>query len=201
MYNQEKKADAGKDRWELLPINQIQKVVKVLTDGAAKYGDNGWRSVDNPQERFYAAMMRHLYAWRTGDKIDKESGFNHMIHVICNAIFLAEFDESSENAFSKMVDNLSVFEPKKWTRAEDIKPIRAVDEDDKKEYHCRDCMKCKNHHFIAKDTGKSGYGPDGLYHPMLTESAHWCDAWGKEIPDTDIKLVNYCSEFEETKHE
>lgn len=179
MYNQEKKADAGKDRWELLPINQIQKVVKVLTDGAAKYGDNGWRSVDNPQERFYAAMMRHLYAWRTGDKIDKESGFNHMIHVICNAIFLAEFDESSENAFSKLLDmNL---------------PIKAVDEDDKKEYHCRDCMNCKNHHKV--------YAPEFGNQNSLAKLSHWCDAWGKVIPDNEIKMVNYCSEFEEIKHE
>ena len=198
MYNQEKKADAGKDRWELLPINQIQKVVKVLTDGAAKYGDNGWRSVDNPQERFYAAMMRHLYAWRTGDKIDKESGFNHMIHVICNAIFLAEFDEADKNWFSESVK----FNFTEWAKANNVKiPIKAVDEDDKKEYHCRDCINCKKHHMIAKDTGRSGYGSDGLYHPMITEAAHWCDAWGKEIPDTDVKLVNYCSEFEETKHE
>ena len=195
MYNQEKKADAGKDRWELLPINQIQKVVKVLTDGAAKYGDNGWRSVDNPQERFYAAMMRHLYAWRTGDKIDKESGFNHMIHVICNAIFLAEFDESNENAFSKMVDNF--FDPEKWTKAEDIKPIRAVDEDDKKEYHCRDCMKCKNHHTFYKAEIPEGKA----YQKCVAVSAHWCDAWGKEIPDNELKLVNHCSEFVETKHE
>lgn len=136
MYNQEKKADAGKDRWELLPINQIRKVVKVLTDGAAKYGDNGWRSVDNPQERFYAAMMRHLYEWRRGRKTDKESGFNHMIHVICNAIFLAEFDDIEElqdkmkNWFEESVKQ---FSPDEWTRAEDTKSIRAVDEDDKKE--------------------------------------------------------------------
>ena len=197
MYNQEKKADAGKDRWELLPINQIQKVVKVLTDGAAKYGDNGWRSVDNPQERFYAAMMRHLYAWRTGDKIDKESGFNHMIHVICNAIFLAEFDESSDNAFSKMIDNLLEFDPKLWTRAEDIKSIRAVDEEDRKKYHCRDCINCKNHHTIMKAEIPEGK----TYQPCTAVSAHWCDAWGKEVPANDIKLVNYCPYFEEIKHE
>lgn len=197
MYNQEKKADAGKDRWELLPINQIQKVVKVLTDGAKRYGDNGWRSVDNPQERFYAAMMRHLYAWRTGDKIDKESGFNHMIHVICNAIFLAEFDESNENAFSKMTYNLLKPDLKIWTRAEDIKPIKAVDEEDKKEYHCRDCMKCKKHHMIMKAAV-----PDGkMYQACTAKSAHWCDAIGKEIPDTDVKLINYCPDFEEIKHE
>ena len=194
MYNQEKKADAGKDRWELLPINQIQKVVKVLTDGAAKYGDNGWRSVDNPQERFYAAMMRHLYAWRTGDKIDKESGFNHMIHVICNAIFLAEFDESSDNAFSKMIDNLLEFDPKLWTRAEDIKPIRAVDEDDKKEYHCRDCMKCKNHHKVYAPR----YGNPNSAQAVLSD---WCDAEGKVIDEHDLKLINYCPNFEEINHE
>lgn len=197
MYNQEKKADAGKDRWELLPINQIRKVVKVLTDGAKRYGDNGWRSVDNPQERFYAAMMRHLYSWRTGDKIDKESGFNHMIHVICNAIFLAEFDD-----IEKLKDNMTnwfeefvkQFNPDEWTIAEDIKPLKAVDEKDKKKYHCRDCMNCKNHHIIMRAEGK-------IYQPCTAVSAHWCDARDKEIPDTDIKLTNYCPDFEEIKHE
>lgn len=197
MYNQEKKADAGKDRWELLPINQIQKVVKVLTDGAKRYGDNGWRSVDNPQERFYAAMMRHLYAWRTGDKIDKESGFNHMIHVICNAIFLAEFDESNENAFSKMIYNLLEPDLKIWTKAEDIRPIKAVDEEDRKEYHCRDCINCKKHHMIMTAETQNGK----IYQPCTAVSAHWCDAIGKIIPDTDVKLINYCPDFEEIKHE
>lgn len=99
MYDQEKKADAGKDRWDLLPMNQIQKVVKVLTDGAEKYGDNGWRQVE--PERFFAAMMRHIYAWRYEQRKDEESGMNHMIHVICNAIFLAENDNAME-----AVDNI-----------------------------------------------------------------------------------------------
>lgn len=197
MYNQEKKADAGKDRWELLPINQIQKVVKVLTDGAEKYGDNGWRSVDNPQERFYAAMMRHLYAWRTGDKIDKESGFNHMIHVICNAIFLAEFDEEEESPYAKLLGMALVEATNEYSKTHTDKPIRAVDEDDKKEYHCRDCVRCKNHHMIMKAEIPEGK----TYQKCVAVSAHWCDAWGKEIPDNEIKLVNYCSEFEETKHE
>lgn len=200
MYNQEKKADAGKDRWELLPINQIRKVVKVLTDGAKRYGDNGWRSVDNPQERFYAAMMRHLYSWRTGDKIDKESGFNHMIHVICNAIFLAEFDDIEklkDNMTNWFEESVKQFNPDEWTRAEDIKPVKAVDEKDKKEYHSRDCINCKNHHMIMKAEMPEGK----TYQPCTAVSAHWCDAWGKEIPDTDIKLINNCSEFEEIKHE
>ena len=194
MYNQEKKADAGKDRWELLPINQIQKVVKVLTDGAKRYGDNGWRSVDNPQERFYAAMMRHLYAWRTGDKIDKESGFNHMIHVICNAIFLAEFDEADKNWFSESVK----FNFTEWAKANNVKiPIKAVDEDDKKDYHCRDCINCNKHHMIMKASVPEGK----IYQACTAVSAHWCDAIGKEIPDTDVKLTNYCPDFEEIKHE
>ena len=110
MYDQEKKADAGKDRWDLLPMNQIQKVVKVLTDGAEKYGDNGWRKVE--PERFFAAMMRHIYSWRYEQKKDKESGMNHMIHVICNAIFLAENDEKLKEAFSDLMrEHLKIDKP------------------------------------------------------------------------------------------
>ena len=189
MYNQEKKADAGKDRWELLPINQIRKVVKVLTDGAEKYGDDGWRSVDKPQPRFYAAMMRHLYEWRRGRKIDSESGMNHMIHVICNAIFLAELDEAEFN-FSQIIEACN--DIREASRKDKI-AIRAVDEDDKKEYHGRDCMKCKKHHVYFKAVIPDG----GTYQKCTGESAHWCDALGKEIPDNEVRLVNYCPEFEE----
>ena len=111
MYDQEKKADAGKDRWDLLPMNQIQKVVKVLTDGAEKYGDNGWRKVE--PERFFAAMMRHIYSWRYEQKKDKESGMNHMIHVICNAIFLAEYDDKIKAALHETLTEYALKHDKK----------------------------------------------------------------------------------------
>lgn len=34
------KLDAGKTRWDLLPLRTVEEIVKVYTFGAGKYGDN-----------------------------------------------------------------------------------------------------------------------------------------------------------------
>lgn len=86
------KQDAGKPRWDLLPIRPIEEVVEVLTDGAAKYSENGWQKVSNAKERYFAALMRHIVAWREGQTCDIESGKSHLIHAICNLLFLYHFD-------------------------------------------------------------------------------------------------------------
>ena len=86
------KQDAGKPRWDLLPIRPIEEVVEVLTEGAAKYSENGWQQVDNARERYFAALMRHIVAWREGQTCDAESGRSHLIHAICNLLFLYHFD-------------------------------------------------------------------------------------------------------------
>lgn len=79
----------GKDRWDLLPIDPIRQVVKVLTLGAKKYTDNGWQEVvSKTPDEYYAAALRHLTAWREGDRYDKESGLHHLSHCICCIIFL-----------------------------------------------------------------------------------------------------------------
>ena len=88
------KYDKGKLRWDLLPIEQVEKVVEILTYGAAKYADNNWQNVDKATERYYAALLRHLTAWRKGEKIDPESGLEHLSHVACNIIFLMWLDEN-----------------------------------------------------------------------------------------------------------
>jgi Domain of unknown function (DUF5664) len=88
-----KKYDGDKTRWDLLPIESMESVVKVLTMGATKYGDNNWQLVDNARERYYAAAMRHLVEWRKGNKIDNESGESHLAHVMCNMVFLMHFDK------------------------------------------------------------------------------------------------------------
>lgn len=83
-----KKYDKEKDRWDLLPIEPIEQVVKVLTMGANKYGPNNWRGVES--ERYYAALLRHLTAWRKGEMNDSESGLSHLAHAMTNIIFLME---------------------------------------------------------------------------------------------------------------
>lgn len=89
-----RKFDSEKLRWDLLDIESVEDLVKILTFGASKYEANNWQKVDNATERYYAALMRHLVAWRKGEKIDPESGYNHLAHVFCNTMFLIWFDRN-----------------------------------------------------------------------------------------------------------
>ena len=91
-----RKDDCKKLRWELLPMDCIEDVVRVLSHGARKYNDNDWMQVDNPVERYYAASMRHLSRWRQGYKNDKETGRSHLTHAICCLIFLWWFDKNNK---------------------------------------------------------------------------------------------------------
>jgi hypothetical protein len=91
------KYDTGKLRWDLLPIECIEDIVKILTFGADKYGPNNWQDVTPFEERYYAALMRHIVAWRKGEKIDPESGMSHLAHALCNVVFLDWNDKKIEN--------------------------------------------------------------------------------------------------------
>jgi hypothetical protein len=41
-------------------------------------------------DRYYAAALRHLPAWRGGEELDPESGLTHLAHALANAAFLME---------------------------------------------------------------------------------------------------------------
>lgn len=86
------KFDHEKLRWDLIPMECVEEIVKVLTMGSVKYGPNNWQLVEDAEERYYAALLRHLSAWRQGEHKDPESGLSHMSHVLCNAIFLSWFE-------------------------------------------------------------------------------------------------------------
>lgn len=88
MINEGLKFDTGKLRWDLLPIDCIEDVVKILTFGSVKYGPNNWQMLEEGEERYYAALMRHLSAYRQGEIIDIESGLSHLSHAMCNILFL-----------------------------------------------------------------------------------------------------------------
>lgn len=83
-----KKYDAMKDRWDLLPVELIELTVKVLTHGAKKYGANNWKDVENLRERYYSALLRHLVAWRKGQRCDPETGLHHFGHIMCCLLFI-----------------------------------------------------------------------------------------------------------------
>lgn len=83
-----RKDDGGKRRWDLLPWDAVEHVVRVLEFGATKYTEGGWRHVPDARRRYMAATTRHLVAWWRGEKTDPESGLPHLAHAACNVLFL-----------------------------------------------------------------------------------------------------------------
>lgn len=90
------KHDEGKNRLDLIEPEFIEGIGEILTFGAAKYEPNNWQNVDDAQNRYYAAAMRHLLAWRKGEKVDPESGKSHLYHVACNMMFLTHWERENE---------------------------------------------------------------------------------------------------------
>ena len=84
--DESKKYDQGKLRWDLLPLNLIEKVVEIYTFGAEKYGANTRQNLEDGYNRYKAAMFRHLMEFEKGNVIDDESGREHMAHMVWNAI-------------------------------------------------------------------------------------------------------------------
>lgn len=85
------KYDNKKDMWHLLPFKALDYVVKTITFGAVKYGENDWQkfiSRDNNERRYFSACMRHLSAWRQEELLDKETKLPHLSHAICCLLFV-----------------------------------------------------------------------------------------------------------------
>lgn len=91
-----RKDDQGKNRLDLIEPQFIEGVGEVLTFGANKYEPNNWQNVDDAEDRYYAAAMRHLLAWRKGETVDPESGLSHLKHVATNIMFLLHFETPQE---------------------------------------------------------------------------------------------------------
>jgi hypothetical protein len=60
------KHDAGKPIFGAIPPFAELEVAKVMEFGARKYSRGNWAKVDNLQERYMDAALRHLNAVRRG---------------------------------------------------------------------------------------------------------------------------------------
>lgn len=88
-----KKYDSGKPRFDLVPLKGLKETAEVLSIGAAKYpAPWNWMYVDKAQERYYAALLRHIFAWKSGETLDPETGKHHLAHAMCNVMFILERD-------------------------------------------------------------------------------------------------------------
>jgi hypothetical protein len=87
-----KKFDTEKLRYDLVPMDALDAIVKRFTHGAAKYTPGNWQKVDDAVERYSAALMRHFSAYRQGERDDPEApGLSHIGAVAWNALVLVWF--------------------------------------------------------------------------------------------------------------
>lgn len=110
--DESKKYDQGKLRWDLLPLNLIEKVVEIYTFGAEKYGANTWQNLEDGYNRYKAAMFRHLMEFEKGSVIDDESGCHHLAHMCWNSIAMLYMSDNTDNIMShtemyiKMIEDI-----------------------------------------------------------------------------------------------
>ena len=92
-------------RWDLLPLEEVEDIVKVFTSGSIKYGDNTWQGLENGYQRYKAAMFRHLLEYEKGTEFDEETGCRHLAQVAWNAIsmlYLSKRKDTVNNLKTKL---------------------------------------------------------------------------------------------------
>lgn len=91
--NQTAKADAGKPRLTLVPMQIMFDIAEVREYGNRKYGSpDNWKNVE--PERYREAAFRHFLKYIDDPAgTDDESGLPHRWHLECNLAFLAELEK------------------------------------------------------------------------------------------------------------
>lgn len=86
------KYDQDKLDWLQMPWCQLAKVAEVTQLGGKKYSELNWVHVE--PHRYKKAMMRHITDYLQGNKLDDETGKEHLAHAIANILFLMWHEEN-----------------------------------------------------------------------------------------------------------
>jgi hypothetical protein len=97
-----RRADAGKLRYDLIPVGPLAELARVYTLGAIKYTDDNWRG-GIAYESCLSSMMRHVEKWRAGETIDPD-GQHHMASVAFWAFAIMQFDRDGQEGRPQGID-------------------------------------------------------------------------------------------------
>lgn len=88
-----RKDDSDKPRIELISAIATVKKAQVMGHGAKKYGVDNWRK-GIAWLRVIGALLRHTFAYLSGETNDPETGLSHMAHAACCCDFLLEYEDT-----------------------------------------------------------------------------------------------------------
>lgn len=86
-----RKDDSGKVALDLVAPGYVEGTAAVLQFGSVKYAPYNWAK-GMKWSRVFAALMRHMYKWWRGEKVDPETGISHLYHASCCLMFLSEYE-------------------------------------------------------------------------------------------------------------
>jgi hypothetical protein len=76
-----------KPRYDLIPVEALERVAMLYTRGAQKYEENNWQK-GIPKMRCFASLLRHAYAWVKGERDE-----DHLAAVVWNAFAIMYYEE------------------------------------------------------------------------------------------------------------
>jgi hypothetical protein len=83
-------------RYDLIPIEPLNKLAELYGAGAAKYSSHNWRR-GYEWSNSYAAALRHMTQFWNGEDIDPEMGTPHVINAVFHMFALAQFMQDFPN--------------------------------------------------------------------------------------------------------
>lgn len=88
----------------------LEGASRVLEYGDQKYDRGNWRKGLLWSE-VMDSMLRHVAAFNSNQDVDPESGLPHTDHILCNALFLAQYFREGTGVDDRMADKKSGEKP------------------------------------------------------------------------------------------
>lgn len=90
------KHDSAKPRMDLLSGEAIEKLSMVLSHGAQKYSERNWEA-GIKYSRILGAILRHVFAYLRGERVDPETGLSHIAHAMAGCMFILHYEENNKD--------------------------------------------------------------------------------------------------------
>jgi hypothetical protein len=75
--------DEGKLRYDLIPVEMLDRLAGLYTRGAIKYGDSNWKLAEDKDaiERFKQSAWRHFLDWQAGRNSEEDHGIATVFNI------------------------------------------------------------------------------------------------------------------------